>query len=67
MKDWLATALPFALSPSALERCDRLYQLVLAGNAQQNLTRLTAPAEFWENTSGTRCFRWRRLQSPWGR
>ncbi|MFQ3678891.1 MAG: 16S rRNA (guanine(527)-N(7))-methyltransferase RsmG [Pseudanabaenaceae cyanobacterium] len=48
MKDWLATALPFALSPLALERCDRLYQLVLAGNAQQNLTRLTTPEAFWE-------------------
>jgi len=48
VKDWLATALPFSLPPLALERCDRLYELVVAGNAQQNLTRLTTPADFWE-------------------
>jgi len=30
----------------------RLYELILFGNRQMNLTRITDPLEFWENTMG---------------
>jgi len=30
----------------------RLYELILFGNRQMNLTRITDPLEFWENTYG---------------
>lgn len=30
------------------EKFQRLYELILAGNRQLNLTRITAPLEFWE-------------------
>lgn len=44
---WLQT---LSWQPSAFQQSQfqRLYELVLAGNSQFNLTRITEPGEFWE-------------------
>ncbi len=42
-----------------LRQFDSLYQQVLQGNQQQNLTRITAPEEFWEKHL------WDSLRSLW--
>ncbi|MBD2177664.1 16S rRNA (guanine(527)-N(7))-methyltransferase RsmG [Pseudanabaena sp. FACHB-1998] len=44
---WQST-LNWSPSPDQLEQFEKLYELVLEGNSQQNLTRITAPDDFWE-------------------
>ncbi len=46
MLDW--QQLNWQPTPAQQEKFQRLYELILAGNRQLNLTRITAPLEFWE-------------------
>ena len=44
---WQST-LNWSPSSSQIEQFEKLYELVLEGNRKQNLTRITAPDDFWE-------------------
>jgi len=43
---------PELANPLNSNTTQRLYELILFGNRQMNLTRITDPLEFWENTYG---------------
>ena len=44
---WQST-LNWSPNPDQIEQFEKLYELVLEGNSQQNLTRITATDDFWE-------------------
>ncbi len=46
-RDWMAE-LGCQPDEQALHRFEKLYEAVILGNQQQNLTRLTSPQDFWE-------------------
>lgn len=47
LKAW-QESLPWKPDPEQHRQFQQLYELILAGNRQLNLTRITAPEEFWE-------------------
>ncbi|MFN4775859.1 MAG: 16S rRNA (guanine(527)-N(7))-methyltransferase RsmG, partial [Pseudanabaena sp.] len=44
---WQST-LNWSPTPDQIDQFEKLYELVLEGNSKQNLTRITAAADFWE-------------------
>jgi 16S rRNA (guanine527-N7)-methyltransferase len=46
-EQWQST-LNWLPNPEQLAQFEKLYELVLEGNSKQNLTRITAPDDFWE-------------------
>lgn len=46
-EQWQST-LNWLPNPDQLAQFEKLYELVLEGNSKQNLTRITAPDDFWE-------------------
>ena len=48
MMDIWSETLNWKPSPQQQEQFQRLYELIIEGNRQQNLTRITEPQDFWE-------------------
>lgn len=46
--DYWQSTLNWSPTPDQIDKFEQLYDLVLEGNRQQNLTRITIPDDFWE-------------------